>query len=146
MALVPFNRNWLYEPWEDLDQFFHEWPKMKKADFIPAVNVYEKKDKVIVEAAITGIDPQKVDVSVEDNQLILKGQAQKESEVEEKDYYCHEVKSGSFYRAINLPARVKENQAQAEYQDGILKVEIPKEKEKEKKKVKVKIKPKKNNK
>jgi len=143
MALVPFNRNWLYEPWEDLDHFFQSWPKMKKADFMPAVNVYEKKDKVVVEAAITGIDPNKVDVSVEDNHLILKGQSQKESEVEEKDYYCHEVKAGSFYRAISLPARVKQDEAQAEYQDGILKVEIPKEKQKENKKVKVKVKPKK---
>lgn len=146
MALVPFNRNWLGEPWEDLDRFFEEWPKMKRADFMPAVNVYEKKDKVIVEAAITGIDPDKVDVSIEDNSLILKGQSQKESEVDEKNYYCHEVKSGSFYRTINLPSPVKKEKAKAEYKDGMLKIEIPKEKTAKSKKVEVKIKQNKKNK
>jgi len=116
MALIPFHPNWPWQPDDDFDQFFKEWPKMKTADFIPAINIYEKGNKIVVEAAISDIDPKKIDVSVEDNTLILKGKSEKKSEVEEKNYYRHEVKSGSFYRAITLPCKVRGEKAQASFQ------------------------------
>ncbi|MDD4996166.1 MAG: Hsp20/alpha crystallin family protein [Patescibacteria group bacterium] len=138
MTLVPFRHGWFWEP-NDIDKFFDEWPQMKSADFMPAVNVYEKDNKVMVEAVVTGFDPKKVEISVQDNALILKGENQKKSEVEEKNYYYHEVKSGSFYRAITLPVKVAGEKTQAVYQDGILKIEIPKAKEIKSKKVQVKV-------
>jgi len=140
MALIPFPPNWPWQPDDDFNQFFKEWPKMKTADFIPAINIYEKENKIVVEAAVADIDPEKIDVSVKDNTLILKGKSEKKSEIEEKNYYRHEVKSGSFYRAITLPCKVKDEQAQASYEQGVLKIEIPKAEKVKSKKLKIKIK------
>ena len=140
MALIPFHPNWLWQPDDDFDQFFKEWPKMKTADFIPAINIYEKGSKIVIEAVISDIDPKKIDISVENNTLILKGKSEKKSEVEEKNYYRHEVKSGSFYRAMTLPYKVKGEEAQASYEQGILKIEIPKTEKVKSKKLKIKIK------
>ncbi len=140
MALIPFPPNWPWQPDDDFNQFFKEWPKMKTADFIPAINIYEKGKKLVVEAAIADIDPEKIDISVENNTLILKGKSEKKSEVEEKNYYRHEVKSGSFYRAMTLPCKVKGEEAQASYKQGVLKIEIPKAEKVKPKKLKIKVK------
>lgn len=113
---------------------------MKTADFIPAINIYEKGNKIIVEVMITDINPEKINISVEDNILILKGKSEKKSEVEEKNYYRHEVKSGSFYRVMTLPYKVKGDEAQASYKQGVLKIEIPKAEKVKSKKLKIKVK------
>ncbi len=143
MALIPW-RPLLWRPWEDLDKWFEErWPEIKSAEFVPPVDIYEKDNNVIVETPITGVDPDKVDISVEDNTLILKGKSEKKSEVEEKNYYRKEVCYGSFYRAVSLPAKVVGDKAEAEYEDGLLRVTIPKVAEAKEKKVKIQVKSKK---
>lgn len=144
MALIPWRPGWLWrywEDWEDLDKWFEErWPEIKSAEFVPPVDIYEKDDNLVIETPITGIEPEKVDVSVEDNTLILKGKSEKKSEIDEKDYYRKEVRYGSFYRAVSLPAKVIGDKAEAEYKDGLLRVVIPKSAEAKEKKVKIKIK------
>jgi len=144
MALIPWRPGWLWRPWEDwedLDKWFEEkWPELKTAEFVPAVDVYEKGNNIVVEAQIVGVEPDKIDVSFEDNALILKGKSEKKSEVEDKNYYRKEVRYGSFYRVISLPAKVIGDKAEATYEDGILKITIPKAPEVKEKKVKIKIK------
>jgi len=144
MALIPW-RPWLWRPWEDwgeeIEKWFEEkWPEIKVAEFMPPVDIYEKGNNVIVETPITGIEPEKVDISVEDNTLVLKGKSEKKSEVEEKNYYRKEVRYGSFYRAVSLPAKVIGEKAEASYEDGLLRVVIPKAAIAREKKIKVKVK------
>jgi HSP20 family protein len=144
MALIPWRPGWLFRPWEDwedIERWFEErWPELKTAEFVPPVDIYEKGNNVIVETPITGIEPDKVDVSVEDNTLILKGRSEKRSEVEEKDYYRKEVRYGSFYREVSLPTKVIGDRAEATYEDGLLRIVIPKAEEAKERKVKIKIK------
>ncbi len=142
MSLIPFRRGWLWEPWDNVEGFWGELPEIKTADFIPPFDVYEKDNKIIVETSIAGIDPQKVDISIDENNILtIKGKSEKKTEVEEKDYYRHEVKYGSFYRTVALPSKVKENSAVASYENGVLKIEIPKVFEpKKEKKIKIEIK------
>ncbi len=154
MALIPW-RPWLWRPWENLEEWFaafgeprrwrgEKWPEIKAAEFILPVDVYEKDNKVVVETPLVGIKPEKVDVSVEDNTLILKGKSEKKSEVEEKNYYRKEVRYGSFYRAVSLPTKVIGDKAEASYEDGFLKVVIPKASVAKEKKIKIKVKSKKS--
>jgi len=141
MAIIPFRHRWPWEPWEDMiEHFFGEWPEIKAREFVPPMDVYEKKGKVIVETPIAGVDPEKVAISVEDNVLTIKGKSEKKSEVEEKNYYRKEVRYGSFYRSVTLPADVIGTKAEASYKDGVLKIEIPKAPEKKEKKLKIKVK------
>lgn len=105
--------------------------------FTPAVDMYEDKDNIIVETQLGGIDPEKVDVSIENNVLTIKGESQKKSEVEDKNYYRKEIRSGSFYRSIPLPTKVDGDKASAINEDGILKISIPKAPEVKPKTIKI---------
>ncbi len=136
---------WL-EPFEDLekdllDEFRGIMSSRKSAGFMPRVDVYEKDNNVVVEAELPGIDPEKVEVSVADNVLVLKGDSEHKTEVDEKGFYRKEVRRGSFYRQVSLPARVEGEKAEADYDKGVLKVTIPKLSEaKTNKKIEIRIK------
>lgn len=125
------------EPFGDLDKVFADLRKGSAAGFAPSIDMYEKGNNVIVEAELPGIDPEKVDISVEDDVLTIQGKTEKKSEVEEKNYYRKEMHAGSFYRSILLPAHVQGDKAEADFEEGVLKITIPKEKAKAAKKVKV---------
>ena len=84
-----------------------------------------------------------VDISVKDNVLTVKGKMEKKIEVEEKNYYRKEIRAGSFYRSLPLPAPVIGEKAKAESSEGMLHVSIPKAPGAKKKVVKVKVRTKK---
>lgn len=94
--------------------------------FTPAVDVYEDKDNIIIETQLAGIDPDQVEISIENNVLNIKGESEKKREVDEKNYYCKEIRRGSFYRSIPLPTRVNGEAAKASADGGILKITVPK--------------------
>ena len=126
------------EPFEEMDNFFSDFMPVRRGQkhgFMPAVDVYEDKDNVIVESELAGVDPDKVDVSIENDVLIIKGEGEKKSEVEDKNYYRKEIRSGSFYRSIPLPTHVLGDKASAEAKDGVLKISIPKAAEAKPKKI-----------
>jgi len=105
--------------------------------FTPAVDMYEDKNNIIVETQLAGIDPEKVDISIENNVLCLKGESEKKSEVDDKNYYRKEIRRGSFYRSIALPSRVDGDQASAVNEGGMLKIVIPKLAEQKTNKIKI---------
>lgn len=129
MSLVKWSP-FLFDEWDN-------WPNFSQ-DFAPALDIYEDQDKVVVEAPLAGIDPQKVDIAIENDVLTIKGESEKKSEVEEKNYYRKEIRSGSFYRAVQLPAQVLGDQAEASYNQGILKINIPRLPKSKPKKIEIK--------
>lgn len=116
------------EPFEDMDKMFSEMmPAVRRdAGFMPAVDMYEDKDNVIVETQLAGIDPEKVDIAIENDVLTIKGESEKKSEVEDKNYYRKEIRRGSFYRSIPLPTHVLGDKASAVAEKGVLKISVPK--------------------
>ncbi|MFH1427464.1 MAG: Hsp20/alpha crystallin family protein [Patescibacteria group bacterium] len=129
----------LFDPFEDMDKMFSElMPTMRgQGGFMPAVDIYEERNNVIVETQLAGIDPEKVDISIENDVLCIKGESEKKSEVEDKNYYRKEIRRGGFYRNIPLPAHVIGEQASASAKDGVLRISIPKAPEAEPKKIKI---------
>jgi HSP20 family protein len=105
---------------------------------VPAVEVYQDKDKVYVETQLAVIDPDKVDISIENDVLIIKGENEKKSEVDDKNYYRKEIRRGSFYRSVPLPSHVLGEKAIAEAVNGILKISVPKAPEAKPKTIKIK--------
>lgn len=124
------------------EDFEEDWSKLpeKMTAFTPAVDVYQDKDNVIVETPLAGVDPEKVNISVENDVLKIEGRSDHKSEIDEKNYYRKEVRYGSFYRAVALPTHVKADKADATFDNGILKVVIPKAEEVKPKTIKVKTK------
>jgi HSP20 family protein len=92
----------------------------------PRVDVYEKDDKIIVEAEIPGAKKEDIEVKIKENNVIIKGEVKKEEEKKDENYYRKERFYGKFERVIPLPSEVKAEEAKAKIEDGILKLEIPK--------------------
>lgn len=124
-----------------MDEFFEggRWPTMHGHGFALAMDVYEDNDNIVVEAPIAGVKPEDVNVEVEDNVLTVSGTVEHKSEVDEKNYYRKEVRAGSFYRAVALPKPVKGDAATATFENGVLKITIPKAEEAKPKKIAIKI-------
>ena len=124
------------EPSEEMEKMLSEFPN--QMGFMPAVDMYEDKDNVIVETQLAGVDPEKVDISIENDVLTIRGEGEKKSEVEEKNYYKKEIRRGSFFRSVPLPAHVNGDMATAEAIDGVLKILVPKTPETKPKVIKIK--------
>jgi len=111
---------------------------MTKLGLNLAVDVYEEGKNIVAEMQLPGIDPEKVNISVEDGYLVVSGSREEEKEKKEKHYYSKEIRRGSFERAVRLPSAVVADKAEATYENGVLKVTVPK-KEEQKGKVHVKV-------
>jgi HSP20 family protein len=123
MALIP------WDPFKGLDKIFEEnWVPMFPVwkPHLPAMDVYQTDKEVIAEINLPGIDPSKVEVSIENNVLYVSGKSEEKREEKKKDYAYREIRRGSFERAVALPADVKESKAKATYKDGVLKIVVPK--------------------
>lgn len=134
-----------WDPFQNLDRIFEsDFPLTSFRSNVPSdlsVDVYEKGNDVIAEMHVAGMDPEKIDVTVEDNYLRVTGTKEESKEEKEKNYYYREIQRGSFERTIQLPTDVKDQEAKATYENGILRVVIPKEdSEKKHKKVKIEVK------
>jgi HSP20 family protein len=128
---------------DDLDKMFNEMlPAVRgsQVGFTPAVDIYEDKDSIIVETQLAGIDPEKINISIENDVLCLQGESEKKSEVEDKNYYRKEIRRGNFYRSIPLPTKVNGEKSKAINEDGILKIFIPKASEVKPKTIKIETK------
>lgn len=106
----------------------------------PAIDVYDSKDALIVKADVPGMKKEEINVTIENDTLIIKGE--KKQEHEEKDGGCvrSERVCGSFYRALTLPAGVDAAHAKAEYKNGTLELTLPKREEVKPKQIAVEVK------
>lgn len=95
-------------------------------------------DNVVVSASIPGIDPDKIDVTVEDQVLTIRAETESESEEKKNNYVLKERRTGSFYRAVRLPDSVDSEKATTSYKDGVLKVTFQKAETRKAKKLTVK--------
>ncbi len=127
----------LFELKDVFDRFFNRnlplAAKSKKDSmdsfWTPAVDVYDKKDKLVVKAELPGVDKKDVKITVDDDNLTISGETKREEEVKEKDYYCAERSYGSFSRSISLPVAVERDKVKASFKDGVLTVDLPKSKD-----------------
>ncbi|MBI2766775.1 MAG: Hsp20/alpha crystallin family protein [Chloroflexi bacterium] len=115
------------------DQSFGRLPSLRSGEDFGATNlgldVYETNDHYVVKAAIPGVDPSQVDISVEDDVLTIKGEFEQKDEKEENNYLRRELRYGSFERMLRLPPTVDAEHAEATFDHGMLKLEIPKKPE-----------------
>ncbi len=128
------------EPFEDMEKMFGEMMPSTRHGFMPAIDMYEDENNVIVETELAGIDPEKVDISIENDVLTIKGESEKKSEVEDKNYYRKEIRRGSFYRNIPLPIHVLGDKASAVAEGGVLKISVPKAQKAKPNKIKIQTK------
>jgi HSP20 family protein len=93
---------------------------------VPALDVKEDENSVVVTAELPGIDRKDVEISVHEGMLEIRGHKQEEQKKEQENYCLIERSYGAFSRRITLPAEVDSDQAEANMQDGILTLRLPK--------------------
>ncbi|MDP2656177.1 MAG: Hsp20/alpha crystallin family protein [bacterium] len=138
MAIVRWSPLWPFD--EDFDRMMRDFPASEgtRRGFTPDIDLYQNDNSVVVETALAGVDSDDVDISIENDVLTIKGSMEKKSEVDDKDYWRKEVRSGSFYRQVALPTHVVGDQADAQFENGVLKITIPKAPQAKAKKITVK--------
>ena len=94
-----------------------------------SLDVFETNDSFVVKAAIPGVEPEKVDISVEEDVLTIKGEFEQRDEATEGSYVRRELRYGSFQRSLRLPPTVDADKAQATFENGVLKLTLPKKAE-----------------
>jgi HSP20 family protein len=103
------------------------------------LDVVQQEDNFIIRASMPGVNPDNIDVSIEDNVLTIRGHSGHEAEHKEGNYLMRERRSGSFYRALRLPDMVDTDQAHPLYEHGVLSITIPKAESKKAKQLKVSV-------
>jgi HSP20 family protein len=96
---------------------------------LPAVDLYQTDDDVVVKMSVPGIKPEDVQISVTGDTLSIKGELKEESDNKQKAYHIREQRWGSFERTLTLPTDVKADKAQAEFENGVLTITLPKAEE-----------------
>ena len=123
----------------DISNFPTEWLKEESGlrNWAPTVDVYENEKKIVIKAEIPGVDKKDIHVDLKDGILSITGERSYENEVKEENYHRKERAFGKFNRSFALPEGLDPEKIDADYKDGLLRVEIPKPEEKKPKKIAV---------
>jgi HSP20 family protein len=95
------------------------------------LDVIENDEEFVVKADVAGIDPENIEITYTDNNLSIKGEVvdEREEESEEGRYHLRERRYGTFSRTISMPGTVDVDAIQAETQNGVLQIHLPKKEE-----------------
>jgi HSP20 family protein len=137
---APFTR-WI-DPLQTMDRLFDEFfsrsplrgrvgrmmmPEVAGAEArMPRIDVIDREKEILVRAELPGVDKAALDISLNEDALIIKGETEVEQEEREGDYLRQEIALGSFIRTVPLPVHVDADKAQANFKNGILELTLPK--------------------
>lgn len=136
---------------EDVERYMDEvlagWPfrtlrRLPAEEMLwsPPMEMYEKEDRFVVRTELPGVNQDEIDISMMGDTLVIKGERRVSQGVKEEEYHRCEVSYGSFSRSINIPAAVDVNRIEANYEDGVLEINLPKAKEAKPSKIQIKAK------
>ena len=105
-----------------------------------AIDMYQTDNDVVVKAALPGIKADEVQINVTNDILTIKGEVKQEEEKKDKSWHIREHRWGAFERSVMLPTGVNADRAQADFENGILTVRLPKSEQSKPKTITVKAK------
>ena len=127
-----------FEPWSIFDQLHRDLDRIAQvrlpqgqgenpvADWVPAVDIVEEKDRFILRADVPGVRPEDIDISMDQGVLTVAGERKTETTTEEEGFRRVERSFGRFYRRFNLPDSADADANKATSNQGILEISIPK--------------------
>lgn len=121
-----------------------EWPPIGRssplfAHRLPALDVIDHEDEVIVRAEVPGVRKEDLKVSLSDSEITIEGHTEHKEEEKRADYYYHEMSYGDFKRTVDLPAEVDASKAQATMKDGLLEIKLPKAEQAKRREIKIEV-------
>jgi HSP20 family protein len=91
----------------------------------PQTEVFERNNKLVIRADLPGLSKDDINIDVQDGQITIRGERKSEHEDKDKGYFRSERSYGAFYRSIPLPQGANIDQANANFQDGVLEITMP---------------------
>lgn len=124
------------------DSFFRgpEDDGLQTTSWNPLVDVTENDHAYLLNVELPGVSRNDVKIIVQDNQLTIRGEKKQEKESKNSNYHRVERSYGSFQRTFTLPTTVKAEKIEANYNDGVLTITVPKAEEARAKEIEVKVK------
>lgn len=137
MAIIRFSdKPFFRNPWAEFEKMRRDMDNMMRgiaaetgvagSDIFPPLNISEDSDNIYVSAEIPGITPADLNISVEGNTLIIKGEREACATEQKVSYHRREIECGRFSRAVTLPTKVDVEKVDAKGADGILTITLPK--------------------
>lgn len=112
---------------------------MTTASFVPPVDVYEDDHRIVLKLEIPGMKLEDLDIQLENNNLTVRGERKFESEEKEENFHRIERRYGSFYRSFTIPNTVNPDSVKADYDAGVLRIQLEKRAEAKPKQIKVQV-------
>jgi HSP20 family protein len=114
------------------------WRGSETPELTFPVDVSETDTEIVVKAPLPGVKPEDVEITVSEGVLTVRGESRTEETTEKDNYHRREIRYGAFSRSLPLPAHVDQEQAEAEFADGMLIVRLPKSEEARPKAIRIK--------
>jgi HSP20 family protein len=141
------DRNWL-SPWSDFDEMANRLNRVfagrelgegESATWLPAVNVEETPEQLVLTAELPGLRKEDVEIEIENNVLTIRGRKEETREEKtERRYHVWERRYGAFQRSFSLPRTISADRIAANFENGVLHVRMPKAPEAKGKKIEIK--------
>ncbi|TDQ16411.1 heat shock protein Hsp20 [Algoriphagus boseongensis] len=113
-----------------IDRLFNESLGANLKQFSPAVDIAEDEKAYEIHVAVPGVKKSDFKIELLDGKLTISGERKQEEKKEGKNFHSIETQYGSFKRSFFIPEDVKEDQVEAAYEDGLLKISLPKREKK----------------
>lgn len=141
MARVPVARRRTYSPWTEMNRIAREMDSFfgsQSADlWAPPVDVEETADEIMLTAELPGVARDAIDIELEDGVLTIQGEKKEEAKDEGTQGLLYERRWGTFTRRFTLPRAVDANNITAEFENGLLRVRVPKAEEAKGRKIEI---------
>ena len=122
------------------EDFFSRSPAAAEGYGTIDINMVQTDDAVVIKASIPGIEPDDINISITGDTLTIRGETKEDEEFNNSEYHIREMRFGSFARSILLPSRIVSDKASAEFENGVLKLTLPKAEEVKPKTITIKAK------
>jgi HSP20 family protein len=128
-----------WEPFRELAQLqgemsrflngLYEGTGRSSQGWVPSLDVWETESELVYAFDLPGLEENKISIEVQDDTLTVTGERERATQEQGDRFYRFERRTGSFSRAVGLPAGVDESKIQASYTNGVLEVHVPKPEE-----------------
>jgi HSP20 family protein len=127
----------------EMDRLFDSALSGSQGDWHPtswdlALDVVENPDEYVVKASLPGINPDDLDITFTNNTLTIKGEVKEDQEFNQAQYHVRERRYGTFSRSISLPSGIESDRISANYENGVLRLHLPKAEEIKPKRIQIK--------
>ncbi len=116
-----------------------EGEDIRTGSWVPPVDIYETENEIVIKAEVPGVSQKDIEIKVEDDTLIIRGEKRFERDMEKETYHRAERVYGKFQRSFILPKSIEKDNIKATLKQGVLTLVLPKKEEVKPKEISIQV-------